>query len=48
MSRHFSLRTLLLGSLRRQLMAGMGIVVSLMMAMLVWQWAARQHADLKN
>jgi diguanylate cyclase (GGDEF)-like protein/PAS domain S-box-containing protein len=48
MSRHFSLRTLLLGSLRRQLMAGMGIVVSLLMAMLVWQWAARQHADLKN
>jgi diguanylate cyclase (GGDEF)-like protein/PAS domain S-box-containing protein len=48
MNTRFSLRSLLLGNLRRQLMVGMGLVVSVMMTMLVWQWGSRQHADLKN
>ncbi|CAM8663789.1 COG5001 Predicted signal transduction protein containing a membrane domain, an EAL and a GGDEF domain [Comamonadaceae bacterium] len=43
-----SLRPLLLGSLRRQLMAGLALVVAWMMVMLLWELAHRQHQELKT
>lgn len=41
------LRQLLLGSLRRQLMVGMALVVLLMMLLLMWELAQRQHSEVK-
>jgi diguanylate cyclase (GGDEF)-like protein/PAS domain S-box-containing protein len=41
------LRQLLLGSLRRQLMVGMALVVLLMMLLLMWALAQRQHSEAK-
>lgn len=48
MNSRYSIKKLVLGNLRRQLVAGMALVVSLMMIMLVWQWGSRQHSDLKE
>jgi len=42
-----SLRRLLLGSLRRQLMVGMTLVVALTLTLLLWDLAERQHSEVK-
>ncbi|WP_296508711.1 EAL domain-containing protein [Rhodoferax sp.] len=41
-----TLRCLLLGSLRRQLVLGMASVVALTMALMLWQLAVREHEEL--
>lgn len=43
-----SLRTLFMGSLRRQLMVGMALVVALTLATLLWELARSQHEEAKT